>query len=79
MHASSDCKLTALMSQTLGISMRCFCRRLSKGGMGSSGKLRDGRVTDQLSEADGMQQPCELTVEFEEAASAQVGWSLGLY
>ena len=48
---------------------------LSKGGVGGSGKLRpsDGRVTDQLSEADGMQQPCELTVEFEEPVSAQVG------
>ena len=48
--------------------------------MGSSGKLRpsDGRVTDQLSEADGMQQPCELAVEFEEAVSAQVGWTLGV-
>ena len=45
--------------------------------MGGSGKLRpsDGRVTDQLSEADGMQQPCELTVEFEEAVSTQVGWT----
>ena len=46
--------------------------------MEGSGQLRpsNGRVTDQLSEADGMQQPCELTVEFEEAVSTQVGRAL---
>ena len=44
--------------------------------MGGSGRLRpsEGRVTDQLSEADGMQQLCELAVELEEAVTAQVGW-----
>ena len=44
--------------------------------MGGSGRLRpsEGRVTDQLSEADGMQQLCELAVELEEAVTTQVGW-----
>ena len=70
------CMLRLHVQPAPAVNLACSFRRLSRGGMGGSGRLRpsEGRVTDQLSEADGMQQLCELTVEFEEVVTAQVGW-----